>query len=124
MHTNAGLWIWKCRRGNMSSEQSVAPSRADAKRIQLRRGLAEGPVVAVGAHDAMSARIIEEYGFDAVWVSGFGVSAMAYGLPDLNLITMSETLAVTRNIASSTELPVIVDCDNGFGGFSNVVRTA
>jgi phosphoenolpyruvate phosphomutase len=49
---------------------------------------------------------------------------MAYGLPDLNLITMSETLAVTRNIASSSELPVVVDCDNGFGGFSNVVRTA
>jgi phosphoenolpyruvate phosphomutase len=72
----------------------------------------------------MSARLIEGHGFDAVWVSGFGVSAMAYGLPDLNLVTMSETLAVTRNIESSTELPVVVDCDNGFGGFSNVVRTA
>ncbi|HEV2797903.1 MAG TPA: isocitrate lyase/phosphoenolpyruvate mutase family protein [Nocardioides sp.] len=108
----------------LSDENIATTSRADAKRIQLRRGLAEGPVVAVGAHDAMSARLVEAYGFDAVWVSGFGVSAMAYGLPDLNLITMSETLAVTRNIASSSELPVVVDCDNGFGGFSNVVRTA
>jgi phosphoenolpyruvate phosphomutase len=100
-------------------------SRADAKRQRLRNGLADDkPVVAVGAHDAMSARLIGNYDFDAVWVSGFGVSAMAYGLPDLNLVTMSETLAVTRSIEGVTELPVVVDCDNGFGGFSNVVRTA
>jgi len=100
-------------------------SRADAKRMRLRNGLADDkPVVAVGAHDAMSARLIGNYGFDAVWVSGFGVSAMAYGLPDLNLVTMSETLAVTRSIEGVTDLPVVVDCDNGFGGFSNVVRTA
>jgi phosphoenolpyruvate phosphomutase len=100
-------------------------SRADAKRLRLRDGLADDkPVVAVGAHDAMSARLIGNYDFDAVWVSGFGVSAMAYGLPDLNLVTMSETLAVTRSIEGVTDLPVVVDCDNGFGGFSNVVRTA
>jgi phosphoenolpyruvate phosphomutase len=109
---------------NMSSEQVSPLGRADAKRLRLRRGLAEGPVVAVGAHDAMSARLIDGHGFDAVWVSGFGVSAMAYGVPDLNIVTMSETLAVTRNIEGSTDLPVVVDCDNGFGGFSNVVRTA
>jgi len=110
---------------NTSSESRPALSRADAKRARLRAGLAgSSPVVAVGAHDAMSARLIENYGFDAVWVSGFGVSAMAYGLPDLNLVTMSETLAVTRNIEGIVELPVVVDCDNGFGGFSNVVRTA
>ena len=72
----------------------------------------------------MSAILIDNYDFDAVWVSGFGVSAMAYGLPDLNLVTMSETLAVTRNIEGVIDLPVVVDCDNGFGGFSNVVRTA
>jgi phosphoenolpyruvate phosphomutase len=109
---------------NMSSDH-LRPSRADAKRMRLRSGLSgDTPVVAVGAHDAMSARLIGNYDFDAVWVSGFGVSAMAYGLPDLNLVTMSETLAVTRAIEGVTELPVVVDCDNGFGGFSNVVRTA
>ena len=99
-------------------------NRADRKRQALRAGLAgAAPVVAVGAHDAMSARLIDSYGFDAVWVSGFGVSAMAYGLPDLNLITMTETLDVTRRIDGVTDLPVVVDCDNGYGGFSNVVRT-
>lgn len=99
-------------------------NRADHKRQILRAGLAEpSAVVAVGAHDAMSARLIDNCGFDAVWVSGFGVSAMAYGLPDLNLVTMTETLDVTRRIDAVTELPVVVDCDNGYGGFSNVVRT-
>jgi phosphoenolpyruvate phosphomutase len=109
---------------NTSSERGGAVNRADAKRARLRAGLTgDSPVVAVGAHDAMSARLIGAYGFDAVWVSGFGVSAMAYGLPDLNLITMSETLDVTRRIEGVTDLPVVVDCDNGYGGLSNVVRT-
>lgn len=109
---------------NTLSDNQWPLSRADAKRARLRQGLAgDGPVVAVGAHDAMGACLIEAHGFDAVWVSGFGVSAMAYGLPDLNLITMSETLDVTRRIESVTQLPVVVDCDNGYGGFGNVVRT-
>lgn len=108
-----------------SPENWTAPGRADTKRLTFREGLASTsrPVVAVGAHDAMSARLIEGHGFDAVWVSGFAVSAMAYGLPDLNLVTMTETLDVTRRIEGVTDLPVVVDCDNGYGGFSNVVRT-
>lgn len=110
---------------NTSFERPGSVNRAGEKRARLRAGLTGNrPVVAVGAHDAMSARLIGAYGFDAVWVSGFGVSAMAYGLPDLNLITMSETLDVTRRIEGVTDLPVVVDCDNGYGGLSNVVRTA
>ena len=109
---------------NESPDNRPALSRADAKRARLREGLAgAAPVVAVGAHDAMSATLIENYGFDAVWVSGFGVSAMAHGMPDLNVITMTETLDATRRIEGVTSLPVIVDCDNGYGGFGNVVRT-
>jgi phosphoenolpyruvate phosphomutase len=109
---------------NESPDNRPARSRADAKWARLRDGLAgASPVVAVGAHDAMSARLIDSFGFDAVWVSGFGVSAMAYGMPDLNVITMTETLDATRRIEGVTGLPVIVDCDNGYGGFGNVVRT-
>lgn len=97
---------------------------AEIKRTTLREGLeSSSPVVAVGAHDAMTAQLIEAYGFDAVWVSGFGVSTMAHAVPDLNLITMTETLAATVRIDGATRLPVVVDCDNGFGGLSNVVRT-
>ena len=99
-------------------------SRADAKRLRLRDGLhGSRPVVMVGAHDAMSANLIERYGFDAVWVSGFGVSAMTHALPDLNLTPMTEGLDAARRIDAATELPVVADCDNGYGGFGNVVRT-
>lgn len=98
--------------------------RAEVKRKELREGLRGAkPFVAVGAHDAMSARLIEDYGFDAVWVSGFGVSTMAYAIPDLNLITMTEALAAATRMNAATTLPVVADCDNGFGALSNVVRT-
>jgi phosphoenolpyruvate phosphomutase len=99
-------------------------NRADDKRRRFREAVAGGrPVVMVGAHDALSAKLIERHGFDAVWVSGLGVSTMAHALPDLNLITMSEALEAAVRIDRATELPVIADCDNGYGGLTNVVRT-
>jgi phosphoenolpyruvate phosphomutase len=98
---------------------------AEDKREAFREGLqADSPIVAVGAHDAMSAQLIEAHGFDAVWVSGFGVATMQHALPDLNIVTMTETLDAAVRIDGATALPVVADCDNGFGGFSNVVRTA
>jgi phosphoenolpyruvate phosphomutase len=100
-------------------------NRADGKRRRFREAIASGsPVVMVGAHDALSARLVERHGFDAVWVSGLGVSTMAHALPDLNLITMSEALEAAIRMDRATELPVIADCDNGYGGLTNVVRTA
>ncbi len=96
---------------------------AAKKRVTLRQGLSAGPVVTVGAHDAMTAHLIEAFGFDAVWVSGFGVASMAHALPDLNLVTMTEALAAAIRINAATNLPVVADCDNGFGGLLNVVRT-
>lgn len=99
-------------------------NRAAKKRAALRAGLqAPQPVVAVGAHDAMSAQLIEQYDFDAIWVSGFGVSTMTYALPDLNLVTMTEALEAAVRMDAATNLPVVADCDNGFGGLTNVVRT-
>jgi len=99
-------------------------SVADDKRAVLRAAMTSGkPVVVIGAHDAMSARLAGLYGFDAVWVSGLGVSTMAHAIPDLNLITMTEALAAAVRIDRATPLPVIADCDNGFGGVSNVIRT-
>lgn len=102
----------------------MRPNRAEKKRGALREGLVRPrPLVAVGAHDAMSAQLVEAYGFDAVWVSGFGVATMTHALPDLNLTTMTETLAASVRIDGATQLPVVADCDNGFGGLTNVVRT-
>ena len=97
---------------------------ADSKRQAFRDGLeAPSPFVAVGAHDALTAQLIGQYGFDAVWISGFGVATMAHALPDLNLTTMTETLDAAIRADRATELPVVADCDNGFGGLTNLVRT-
>jgi phosphoenolpyruvate phosphomutase len=98
--------------------------RAEVKRIRLREGLqSSSPIVAVGAHDALTAHLIETYGFDVVWVGGFGISTMAFAMPDLNLLTMAEALSAARRIDAVTDLPVVSDCDNGYGGLSNLVRT-
>jgi phosphoenolpyruvate phosphomutase len=80
-------------------------------------------VVAIGAHDALTSRLAADYGFDAVWVSGLAVATMTYAIPDVNLTTMNETLEQAVRLDRATELPVIADCDNGFGGLNNVVRT-
>ncbi|MFL5395481.1 MAG: isocitrate lyase/phosphoenolpyruvate mutase family protein [Myxococcales bacterium] len=97
---------------------------ADMKRQAFRDGLTSpSPFVAVGAHDALTARLIGNYGFDAVWISGFGVATMAHALPDLNLTTMTETLEAAVRGDRATDLPVVADCDNGFGGLTNLVRT-
>lgn len=99
-------------------------SRADAKRRRLRQALtADRPLVLIGAHDAMSAQLAERAGFEGIWVSGFGVSTMAHALPDLNLVTLTEALAAAVRIDGATELPVVADCDNGYGGLGNAVRT-
>jgi phosphoenolpyruvate phosphomutase len=97
---------------------------AERKRGLLREGLSgPSPVVAVGAHDALTAQLIEAHGFDAVWISGFGVATMTHALPDLNLTTMTEALAAATRMDLATSLPVLADCDNGFGALANLVRT-
>lgn len=99
-------------------------SRADDKRTRLRQGMAsDRAVVAIGAHDALTSRLAEGYGFDAVWVSGLAVATMTYAIPDVNLTTMNETLEQAVRLDRATDLPVIADCDNGYGGLNNVVRT-
>lgn len=99
-------------------------NKATQKRELLRQGLTgDKPITAVGAHDAMSAQMIDTDGFEAVWVSGFGVSTMAYAVPDANLVTMTEALDAAVRMDAAITIPVVADCDNGFGGLANVVRT-
>jgi phosphoenolpyruvate phosphomutase len=99
-------------------------SRSARKRAALRAGMAsDTAVVAIGAHDALTARMAADYGFGAVWVSGLAVATMTYAIPDVNLTTMNETLEQAVRFDRATELPVVTDCDNGFGGLNNVVRT-
>jgi len=82
-----------------------------------------GLVPAVGAHDALSARLIEAAGFPVVWSSSFTVSAAQRAMPDVNLLTMTETLEAAAHINRAVGLPVVADCDNGYGNAVNVVRT-
>jgi len=82
-----------------------------------------GVLLAAGAHDALSAKLAEEAGFDAVWASGFGISAVQ-AVPDANILTLSETLDAVRRICAAVTIPVIADCDNGYGNAINVMRTA
>lgn len=76
-----------------------------------------------GCHDALSAMLAEEAGFPAVMTSGFGVSASFLGLPDVELYTMTENLAVIRNVANAINVPLIADGDTGYGNAINVMRT-
>lgn len=95
-----------------------------SKARTLRQLLAgPGLVPAVGAHDALSAKLIEAAGFPLVWSSSFTVSAAQRAMPDVNLLTMTETLEAARHIDRAVSLPVIADCDNGYGNAVNVVRT-
>lgn len=82
-----------------------------------------GVIKAVGAHDALSAKLIERAGFDAIWASGFAISASLKCIPDASFIDSSEQLAVERNIAEAVSIPIIADCDTGYGNALNVMRT-
>lgn len=91
---------------------------------KLRAALKKpGALKVVGAHDALSARLIERAGFDGVWASGFAISASLKCIPDASFITSSEQLEVERNIAQAVNIPVIADCDTGYGNALNVMRT-
>lgn len=90
----------------------------------LRQLLAkDGIVVAPGAHDALTAKIIEKTGFPAVYMTGYGQAASHLGKPDVGLLTMSEMVARAANIVEAVNVPVIADADTGFGNAVNVMRT-
>ncbi|WP_235502551.1 MULTISPECIES: isocitrate lyase/phosphoenolpyruvate mutase family protein [unclassified Kitasatospora] len=75
----------------------------------------------MGAHSALSAKLGEEAGFEAIWASGLEISA-ARALPDANILSMAECLEAADEIAGAVDIPVLADCDSGFGGVGNVVH--
>jgi len=84
-----------------------------------------GPEIVVlpGAYDALSARLAQRAGFDALFTTGFGFSAAALGAPDYGLLTASEVLDRVRPIAAAVDVPLVADMDTGYGNPLNVVRT-
>lgn len=79
------------------------------------------PLRLIGAHDGLSAKLGEEAGFDAVWASGFEISA-AYALPDANILTMTEYLEAATVMNDAISIPVVADCDTGYGNSNNVIQ--
>ena len=84
---------------------------------------AQEPILAPGAYDALTARLIEQAGFPAVYMTGFGTSASLLGRPDVGLLTMSQMVDNARRIAQAVDVPVIADADTGYGNPLNVIRT-
>ena len=92
----------------------------NSKSSDLRSLFKKKLVRIVGAHDGLSAKLIGESGFDGVWASGLEISA-SYGLPDANILTMSEYLERAIEMNEATSLPVVADCDTGYGNVNNVI---
>lgn len=82
----------------------------------------EHPLVLPGAHDALSALLIKQAGFKAYFVGGFPVAGVRYGLPDIGLLGQGEFAAAYADILAVSDLPVMVDADNGYGDVKNVVH--
>jgi 2-methylisocitrate lyase-like PEP mutase family enzyme len=80
-------------------------------------------LVAPGAYDALTARLVERAGFEAVYLSGAGVSYSLLAAPDVGLVSMTEMAARVASVCAAVSIPVIVDGDNGHGGPLNVQRT-
>ena len=82
-----------------------------------------GIIRSLGAHDVFTALIVEQAGFETVFIGGFGTSASMLGLPDLNFLTMTEMAEAVRRMAARVAIPVIADGDTGHGDLHNVQRT-
>ncbi|MFV0525514.1 MAG: oxaloacetate decarboxylase [Acidimicrobiales bacterium] len=100
----------------------LRPSIHD-RRARLRAALDAGTVIAPGAYDAMSARLIEDAGFDACYLTGFGATASHLGRPDIGLMSQTEMVDVVRRVCAAVDTPVIADADTGYGNALNVIRT-
>jgi PEP phosphonomutase and related enzymes len=81
----------------------------------------KAPSRIVGAYDAVTARLIERADFDGIWASGLCISA-AFGLPDANIMSFDSFLEVLRTLVRATSIPIIADCDTGYGDFHNVIH--
>jgi len=105
------------------SERYDEKGRWMSKAAQLRKLLEEKQIlVAPGAFDGLSARLIERAGFPLIYATGGGI-ARSMGYPDMGLITMSEVLARVKNMVDVTNIPVVADADTGYGNALNVIRT-
>jgi 2-methylisocitrate lyase-like PEP mutase family enzyme len=94
-----------------------------ASRLRARLSAAGDPLLLPGAPNALTARVLQEAGFEAIYVSGAGVANTFLGVPDVGLLTLNEITAHVAAIREVVDLPLVVDADTGFGNAINVQRT-
>src|SRR3954467_6376132 len=102
------------------AEARQGDTGAAGLRALLERG---EPVLAPGASDGLSARLVERAGFPAVYMTGFGASASLLGRPDVGLLSFEERAGHARRLAQAVSVPLIADADDGYGNPLNVMRT-
>ena len=91
---------------------------------KLRKDLAgQSLIVAPGAYDCLTAKLVEKAGFGAVYMTGGSTAGAFLGVPDVGLLTMSEMADNAGRMANAVEVPVIADADTGYGNELNVIRT-
>lgn len=94
---------------------------ATKKRLKFKTLLLSKPLILIGVHDPLSAKLVELSGWHALWASSFGFSTVA-GIADANLLTFTENLETLRKIVRCTKIPLIADCDNGYGDLAILNR--
>lgn len=99
------------------------PCTRESRPARLRAAIRDHAVVLPGAINALSARLIERCGFEAIYLSGAALANSTLGLPDVGLTTLTEAAAHATRCAAVTSIPIIMDADTGFGGPENAART-
>jgi len=109
----------------MSSEVYVAVMEVSMNPVKKFRQMLTNKevIIAPGVYDCVAAKIAEQVGFPAAYMSGFAISASIYGKPDVGLVTGTEMIAHARNLTASVNIPVLADADTGYGNPINVRRT-
>jgi 2-methylisocitrate lyase-like PEP mutase family enzyme len=110
----AALWLTK------ETGDSKMSKALELKKLLLQN---DDLPIAVGSYDCVSARLIQEAGFDVTLMSGYGVAGSLVGYPDYGIITMTEMVNMVRNMANRVDIPVLADGDTGYGNPLNVMRT-
>lgn len=108
----------------MISNSSNSSKQLSSPGLKFRQALEiENPLQVVGAITAYAALLAKHSGFNAIYLSGGGVSANSLGVPDLGINTMEDVLIDVRRITDACDLPLLVDVDTGWGGAFNIART-
>ena len=97
--------------------------RPQSRNARLRELLKMPPLIAPGAHDGLSAKLVEQAGFDVVYMGGYATTGSLLGEPDMSLLTGTEMIDNARRMAAAVSIPMIADADTGYGNAINVIRT-